>query len=260
MDRITLRLIQERFHSFAQSFRSDETVINDNILLKEDHTLRVCALSEKLAHSLVLSTEDTNLAMAIAILHDIGRFPQFARYRTFRDNQSVNHAELGLTVLDETSLLEGVSSPDQQIIREAVLNHNRMEIENGLDESTLLHARLIRDADKLDIIPLMVEYYDSRRHSPKPGLELSFPDTPGYSSVIIAHIERSEPVPNSVRRNYNDLKLTQLSWLYDLNYGWSRQYANEHRFTDKLKSHLPDDETINSIVTLINERLTLQVS
>lgn len=36
------------------------------------------------------------------------------------------------------------------IIKKAIENHSRLSIEDGLDERTLLHSKIIRDADKLD--------------------------------------------------------------------------------------------------------------
>ena len=41
------------------------------------------------------------VAEAIALFHDVGRFPQYARYKTFRDSISTNHAALGASVLFE---------------------------------------------------------------------------------------------------------------------------------------------------------------
>jgi hypothetical protein len=258
MDKISLRIIQEKFHAYVKTLHNDESFLRDNIILKEDHSQRVCVLSEKLSHALHLSEEETSLAMVVGILHDIGRFPQFAHYRTFRDNLSINHADLGYTVLSETDILQDTTRADKAIILTAVRNHNLKEIEENLDERSLMHVKIIRDCDKLDIIPLMIEYYETRHHSPKPGLELSFPDTPGFTDEIISHILRCEPVPNSIRRNYNDLKLTQLSWLLDLNFAWSYQYTLEHRFAEKLREYLPDerriDAAVNHIVSIMKSR------
>ncbi|HEY1405383.1 MAG TPA: HD domain-containing protein [Spirochaetota bacterium] len=251
MDRITLRLIQEKFHAYVRTFYSDDSLIQENIKLKEDHSLRVCTIAEKLAKSLGLDAENSNLCMGIGILHDIGRFPQFSRYRTFRDNLSVNHAELGLTVLTETDILAEINPAEEKIIRTAILNHNRIEIEGNLDEQTFMHSKIIRDADKLDILPLMIGYYETRKHTPKPGLELTFPDTSGFNEDIIDRIIKGERIPNNIRTNYNDLKLSQLSWLLDLNFPFSYRYADEHQFAEKLHSHLPDEKRINSAVAYV---------
>ena len=41
---------------------------------------------------------------------------------------------------------------DDELIIKAVRNHNKYKIEEGLNERELLHAKIIRDADKLDIM------------------------------------------------------------------------------------------------------------
>ena len=39
-----------------------------------------------------------------------------------------------------------------EIIRKAIHNHNKYQIEDGLSEQELLYAKIIRDADKIDIL------------------------------------------------------------------------------------------------------------
>jgi hypothetical protein len=43
---------------------------------------------------------------AVALLHDVGRFPQYRRWRTFRDSESDNHARLSLEVIRHEAVLE----------------------------------------------------------------------------------------------------------------------------------------------------------
>ena len=56
---------------------------NDKVKLKIIHTYGVVEQSRNLAERLMLSEEDTSLAMIIALLHDIGRFEQLKRYDSF---------------------------------------------------------------------------------------------------------------------------------------------------------------------------------
>ena len=44
-----------------------------------------------------------------------------------------------------------------EIIRKAIKNHNKFEIEKRLTEKELIFAKIIRDADKIDIIYESVE-------------------------------------------------------------------------------------------------------
>ena len=85
-------------------------------------------------------------------MHDIGRFEQLRIYNSFIDAETVDHAALGVKILFEGNKIRDFIIDDSydKIIREAIANHNRYAIEEGLSERSLLHAKIIRDADKLD--------------------------------------------------------------------------------------------------------------
>ncbi len=103
--------------------------------------------------SLNLNEEDIELAELIGLLHDIGRFEQVRQYHTFIDKDSVNHGKYGVKVLFEDGLIRKFLKTNEfdEIIKKAILNHNRAKIEEGLTERENLHAKIIRDADKTDI-------------------------------------------------------------------------------------------------------------
>ena len=123
------------------------------VKLKITHIERVSQMAKKLAIQLGLSEEEIKLAELIGLLHDIGRFEQIKNYHTFIDGKSINHAEYGVKVLFEDGLIRNFIQSDKydNLIKKAIQNHSRLKIEDGLSDKELLHAKLIRDADKLDI-------------------------------------------------------------------------------------------------------------
>lgn len=125
---------------------------DDKIRLKIVHTFAVKKASEAIAQGLGLNEEDRALASLIGLLHDIGRFEQIRRFHTFYDDQSVDHAELGLEILFDGGKIKDFIEDRQYdaLIYEAIANHNTFAIREGLGGRALLHAKLIRDADKLD--------------------------------------------------------------------------------------------------------------
>lgn len=127
-------------------------VNNGMISLKIIHTYKVLEFSEYIAKDLKLSEEDIELAKLIGLLHDIGRFEQAKRYNDYRDYRTVDHAVLGVDILFEQNLIRNFIENNEydNIIYKAILNHNKLEIENGLNEKELLHSKIIRDADKVD--------------------------------------------------------------------------------------------------------------
>ncbi len=57
-------------------------------------------------------------------------------------------------MLFEENLIKNFIEDDKYdyIIKTAVLNHNKGKIDEGLSEKEMLFSKIIRDADKLDII------------------------------------------------------------------------------------------------------------
>ena len=125
---------------------------NDKVKLKIIHTYGVVAQSTELAKRMRLSPEDTELARIIALLHDIGRFEQLKRFDSFLP-ETMDHAAYGVKVLFEEGMIRRFVPEDtwDEIIRTAIARHSDFKLEEcGKEERIMLHAKLIRDADKLD--------------------------------------------------------------------------------------------------------------
>lgn len=119
--------------------------------LKVVHTYHVVDNAMMIAKKLGLSDEDINLAGLIAILHDIGRFDELKNLKKF-DSVGNDHAMFASKLLFDEGLINNFIDNDKynNIIRKAIENHNKKSIEEGLTDKELFHAKIIRDADKLD--------------------------------------------------------------------------------------------------------------
>ncbi|MBQ0027738.1 MAG: HD domain-containing protein [Lachnospiraceae bacterium] len=135
---------------------------NPKIRLKYEHTFRVADISQQIAASISgLSSDDIELAWLIGVLHDIGRFEQVTRFGTFADKESVDHASFGADLLfnpDKKDLRLQFDIPDTALVETAIRNHSRFKLPSDLSERELLFCNIIRDADKLDIIRVNVEF------------------------------------------------------------------------------------------------------
>lgn len=151
---IDITKAKEQFKKYVQ----DYDINDDKIRLKVAHIERVAEISETIAKNLNLNEEEIQLAELIGLLHDIGRFEQIRLYHTFMDKDSINHGEFGVKLLFKDGLIRGFIKTDKydQIIRTAILNHNKSYIQEGLNERELLHSQIIRDADKIDIFAILV--------------------------------------------------------------------------------------------------------
>ena len=145
-----------------KEYLKDYNVNDEKVALKIRHTYGVVKASEYLAGAIGLNEDDTNLSRLIALLHDIGRFEQSKASSDVYDNADKNffdHGEYGVKILFEDGLIRNFVEDNSydNIIKVSILNHNRLAIEDGLSERELLHAKLIRDNDKLDNFRVKLE-------------------------------------------------------------------------------------------------------
>lgn len=262
MNQKDLTALKNWFAGYSASFSTPADEDQRNIAIKRDHTHEVCRNALQIARDLGLPERDVLLAEAIALLHDVGRFPQYRHYRTFDDSISVNHAALSVKVLLETNALQGLPERDRDLIVHAVTLHNVFSLPEGLDETILLFARLIRDADKLDVMRVVIEFFGQDKESRAGAVGLGLPDEPGYSTVVLASLARKEMAKKSDLTTLNDFKLLLLAWLYDFNFASSLRMVLERRYIERLIGLLPDTDEIRMAVAVVraavDERLRVR--
>lgn len=136
---------------FKEYINSYDNQNDPGFNLKVVHTYHVTENAMMIARKLGLSEEDINLAGLIALLHDIGRFDELKTFKKFASDIN-DHAIFGSKLLFEEGLINHFIDTDKYniIIKKAIENHNKKNIEEGLNDRELLHAKIIRDADKLD--------------------------------------------------------------------------------------------------------------
>ena len=234
MDWDCLALLKERFSEYCRSFYCENEQDQRNIILKEEHTFRVCSNMSALCDSLDLGNGDRALAEAVALLHDIGRFPQYRDYGTFKDSESINHGGLGATILRDSAILDGITAEDRTLIIRSVALHNAYRLPRDLEPRLADFVRLIRDADKLDIWQVFLDYYAMPEGERASAVGLGFPDTPGCSSTVLSTLASGAMVDLATVTSLNDFKLLQLSWIYDLNYPTARHMTLERNYIEAI--------------------------
>lgn len=242
MKREELARLKSWFADYCKTFYSENLEEQQNITLKEIHTSRVCANMARLAESLELDENDKTIAETIALFHDVGRFPQYRRYRTFRDSDSVNHAALGVETLRNEGVLDGVPAAERDVIIRAIALHNAFQVPTGLDSRSSLFARMVRDADKLDIWRIFTEYYALPENERASAVGLGFPDAPLCSAEVLQALLSGEMVRLSTLKTLSDFKLLQISWLYDLNFPGSFRMAEKDGHLRAIAATIPADE------------------
>jgi len=227
------------FEDYISQFSSDDPIIQENMDLKAEHTRRVCVKIVTIGKSLNLSTEDLCMAEVSALLHDIGRFEQDRRYRTFSDYKSEDHAALGVNVIESKRILHGLDPEKIKIIIKVIRYHNRMALPAEEEDQCLFFLKLLRDADKVDILRMVTDYYQDNTHTRNQGIELELPDEPYISDPVYRALMNGKVVRMADLKTFNDFKLLQIGWIYDVNFFKTFQIIQGKRYLEKIRDALP---------------------
>ena len=248
-----LLAFKDWFSGFSRSFYSADPEQQKNIALKVRHTFDVCGIITGLSRDQSISPDKILLMEASALFHDLGRFPQYARYRTFRDSISVNHGKLGADVLAESGILGCLPEHERILITTAVRFHNAFAIPR-LDDPDGTHIlKMVRDADKLDIWNIFLGFFEGGEDERASEAGLGLPDLPGYSEGVISDLHEKRTATIASLRTLNDFKLLQLSWIYDLNFQPSFRLLIEKDYIGRLIALLPATAGINRISLMLQE-------
>lgn len=253
MDQDNVNAIRSWFSGYCRSFYSPDEEFQRNIALKEEHTFHVCANTEKICREESLDDEAMMLAEVIALLHDVGRFEQYRQFKTFRDSISVNHAELGAQILEDYEVLTTLYPHERSLIAHAVELHNVFAIPTKIPEETQYFLKIIRDADKLDIWRVFLEYFGQPEDKRASAAGLGLPDRPACSPEVLDRLTHQKMVRLSSVETLNDFKLMQLSWVYDLNFTASFKLLAERDDISGLAATLPEDERVTDSVQVVRE-------
>lgn len=202
--------------------------------LKVVHTYEVVRMSEYIASKLGLSEEDIQVAKLVALLHDIGRFEQVKLTEGFIDNQKFDHADYGAEMLFKQGMIRQFVEEDKydNIIEKAVYNHNKLKIEDGLNEKEFLQCQIVRDADKID---------NFRVSEKDPiGDVLACPynaESIEYDTISPSVFEtfmEHRMILNTDRKTMIDYWICIIAFIFDMNFDVSLQYIKENTYIDKI--------------------------
>lgn len=220
-----------------------------NIKRKFEHSYRVMAEARRIAISLNLNDEDVKLATIIGLLHDVGRFPQLSQFNSFDDNNTIDHADLGAKILFDEGLIKAFwdNEADYETIRFAIANHNKLKIAETNDEHALLYAKIIRDADKLDIIYLEGTL---KEYNIKITNDMVSPN-------IVNNIKEHQPIKKTDILNPNDHIALNYSFVYDLYFDRSLTLMQEYlkEYHNRVNIYHRFDEIYDITTDYLEERI-----
>jgi hypothetical protein len=238
MERSDVSFFRQWFSRYVAAYYGPGGEGPEAVHIKENHTARTCEEITLIGRDLALAEPDLLLAETAALFHDLGRFLQWRRYGTFNDSKSEDHALLGLAELSRSGIFNRIGAEDAEVVAEAIRHHNVRELPTHLASRPLFFAKLLRDADKLDIWRLVIG--DGRRQGDG-GMSTS------YSKEIIVHLRAGRIPDLGLALTAADMRLLRLAWIYDLNFMTSCREVLERRYLSSLFEQLPDTEEMREL-------------
>ena len=242
---IDIKKAQEKFINFTKNYDLTERKIK----MKQTHSIRVMNVMKKLAEGIGLNQEDIELAKLIGLLHDIGRFDQYTKYKTYKDHLSIDHADLGAEILFSQNQIKEYTEDekDYEVIKKAIVNHNKYELNtNELTEREELFCKLIKDADKIDIMYEGIEIFWKNKEEELEKQEIC---DEVYKSFL-----NKKLIKNEMKKSELDKMVGMISFIYDFNIKQSYKYIQEKNFIEKMlnRFNFENEETKRPVLSLIH--------
>ena len=235
---IDIERAKQEFKKYVNNY--DKT--QKKIKLKFSHSFRVMELSRKIAESLKLDNEQKDLATLIGLLHDVARFEQWKRFQTFSDRSSFDHGDVGVQILESDNFLRKfieISKYDNTI-KFAIKNHNKFKIEeNNFNNETNMHAKIVRDADKLDIFFEAITIFWETQE------EVNLIENSKISDEYFEQIMNKQQIFRSKDTTPLDAVICMISFIFDLNFDYSKKIVKKENYIQNIlnKFDIKDEET-----------------
>jgi hypothetical protein len=251
MDRRDLFICQKWFEDYTSRIHCQDAEIEKNIILKLAHTYRVRENITIIAGSLGMKGEDLALAQALAVFHDVGRFEQLQGFGSFDDSKTVDHAKLGLQVINRSGVLSCLCKNERNLIRKSIWHHNKYQIPTTEKADIALFSKLIRDADKLDILGIIALHFESRDLHPNQALDFGLADEKGLTKEVVSDIFQGKMARIGALRSLGDMRLMYSSWIFDINFPITLACIKKRGYLERLL----DDQSLGPEIIPVRDFL-----
>ena len=227
--------------TYASAKKSFEKFLNENFDIKDEkinhkinHTYNVVENAKYLCAYLKLDKINTQLALIIALLHDIGRFDQAKEMQTFREDiTSFDHATLGVKLLFEKGEIKNYMDDESyySIIEKAIANHSKYILdETGMSDIEILHCKIIRDADKIDSFRAKtVDDIYTMANITKEDIEDSKVTEKVYNTF-----KEHKTILSKDRQTGLDIWVSYIAFIFGLEFKGSYELINKKAYLNKL--------------------------
>lgn len=216
----------------------NELKINSpRVQMKLGHIMRVAENCKRLANDLGLTEEQIQLAELIGLLHDIGRFEQ---YQIADSTKKFDHGEVGVEILKKDNYIRKYIEENKydEIIYTAVYEHNQYKLSEGLSEEKELFSRIIKDADKIDILyeSIYIYWQDAER--------IQKVEEGKLSKKMLENFYQHKLADSRNKMSETDQILRYASFVFDINFPCSfkilKENDNVSKMIDRFHYQIPE--------------------
>ena len=247
---MNLENAKKEFNSFVKQYDLEFPKMQR----KYKHSYRVMENSKNIAQSLNLTDSEIEIATLIGLLHDIGHFEEIKVRDILKENTKMDHGDLGVEILLKDEYIRKFIEEEKNdnIIMKAIKNHNKFKIEDGLSEKELLFAKIIRDADKLDIFYEGAEIFWTNRE------ELEEINNSKISDKVLAEFRDNIVIDRKDTVTKVDRILSIVSFIFDINYKYNFKVLKEKKYINRIldKFSFKDEVTsgqIEEVSKIVND-------
>ncbi|MCJ8502868.1 HD domain-containing protein [Desulfatitalea alkaliphila] len=246
-------LLREWFDHYVDRFRAPDGSLPPALELKYRHSLRVAADARAVAKAAGWPSPRIRLAEACGLVHDVGRFAQYADHGSFNDADTLDHGAAGRKLLENEGLPEHFGPALWPQVACAVAYHNRgtADIPPGIDGPTADLLGLIRDADKLDIMDLVLRSVARDGFSDLPDMLPHIRLDRAVTPDVLTQALSTRSVAIGTLHTLSDFLVMIATWFHDFNNRAARQMAVERGIVQRLRQVLPDSPALGRLFQAI---------
>ena len=246
-----LEKIRTWFLSFAEQCMQCRPDCRDQLYPRLEHTLTVTEECRSLANDLGWSFNQIRIGEAIGLLHDTGRFSQYADFRTFVDANSVDHRRYGYDVVKKSGILDPLPPVEQRIILDSIRYHNLKGVRSRLQPESLPFIYLIHDADRIDRFRITLILIQEITRTRLLDIRLDGP----LNQIILDKIFKRKTVPRKNISSTLDFYLFRLSSVFSIHYPHTFRRLHESGMFEEIVGKLPDKRIIHEAVDVMRSHL-----
>lgn len=220
-----------------------EKYLNKNdarLSYKYYHSLRVMDNMCLLAKLKNLSYQDIELAKCIGLLHDIGKLDN--------PRNDKDHGDYGVSIIKKKKILSNynIALEDYEVVYKAIANHNKLTVQKELTNREKLFTKMLRDADKLDIISSLGN---------KERVPVLNQDDSEISESVKTSFYNNELIKRDACYNQNDHLLTVFSYVFDIEDKVTLNIIKKYQYYEKIFERTNNKKIFAPYINYINNYL-----